>query len=43
MWARIDAIFRTCPGPPVLHQRAAKVSFVSQQQSTKAEIQSGET
>jgi hypothetical protein len=28
MWARIDAIFRTRPGPPVLHQRAAKDSFV---------------
>jgi hypothetical protein len=28
MWARIDAIFRTRSGPPVLHQRAAKDSFV---------------
>jgi hypothetical protein len=38
MWARIDAIFRTRPGPPVFHQRGQGKFCI--QQATRVKIQS---
>jgi hypothetical protein len=39
MWPRINAILRTRPGPPVLHQRVVKVGFVdSKRPKSKSKV-----